>query len=113
MKIFQTTRKVLKQLGMFQLKAFERHKIEIRFWASFFGMLTLIISTTICLIAEARTFQEYSDCFFGFSSALVCFSLSTEIWWNAFDMFTLIERFEAEIEKRMYIIKYFVTHECS
>ncbi|XP_031626848.1 uncharacterized protein LOC116343092 [Contarinia nasturtii] len=101
MKIFQTTRKIYEHLGVYQPQAFENHSISSNFWAASLVLLIAVISTLMCILTEARTMQEYSDCFYGLVTAIANLLFLIIIFWKASNMFKLIEEFEAVIEKRI------------
>lgn len=102
MKILQTTRKIFKQLGISQQQAFENLTINFRFWVVFIGITTASTLTLLGLVIEANTFQEYSECFYGFITSFACIPLINVVIWKAFNMFKLIEKFEAIIAKRTH-----------
>ncbi|XP_031635350.1 uncharacterized protein LOC116348468 [Contarinia nasturtii] len=101
MRIFQTTRKIYEELGIYQPKAFENHSISVHFWAAFIVMVITFILTSMGYLIEAQTFEEFFDCFYGISTSFTWLSFLIVIILKASIMFKFIEELEAAIEKRI------------
>lgn len=66
-------------------------------WLSFaFG----IILSTVFILFEAETFQDYTECLYPLVTTMVNFGHFTALAWNGAHIFQLIDSFESMIESR-------------
>lgn len=101
MKIFNATRKIFDVLGIHH-QAFEKFSTSIRFWVVLIDVVVFCIFALIGLLFKAKFFQEYSDFFYVFVTALAAIVFLFVSVGSASNIFNLIEEFESTIAKSAY-----------
>lgn len=104
MKYFQSIRKVLEGLGIYQPEPLQNHTPSLRTVLRLSCLTLFSILTFGFFISEAKTLLEFADCFYIFTTSIFLFSVILTLTMKSPKIFELMNNFEIEIERRKLMI---------
>lgn len=99
MKYFQTTRKLYELSGIFSPQQQQDSSLSVQIHIFFIVMILSFIQTIEVLFIAAKSIFEYGTSFYAAVTLLLMISSYALNAWNRMKMFTIIEKFDAFIEK--------------
>lgn len=101
MKIFQTTIKHYKWLGVSAPQKFEKNQqINFKIVFALFFYFQNVASIIAYFLIKAKSFEEYIDSFFFILFALSLFIILLIIIWNKDRLFKLFDKLQKAMDKR-------------
>lgn len=103
MKVFRSTLKFYENVGVYEPKPNEPfHWLNWRNSLYLIYGFCLTLFTGIFFFHEAQTINEYSDSFYGFSSAIVSVLTLPVLYWHTQLIYELLEKMENFIQMRTF-----------
>lgn len=103
MKIFQSFKKLSKNVGISEPQLFQNHPFNAKNLLATFFLGIYFICALIYLLFVAKAFSEYTESFYTVATTLMCFIHFTSLVVITAQVFDLIKNFESLIEKRKYL----------
>lgn len=89
-------------MGISEPQLFQNHPFNANNLLTIFFLGIYFICALIHLLFFAKTFNEYTESFYTVATTLMCFINLTSLVLKTAQVFDLIKKFEALIEKRNY-----------